>query len=64
MKTETLETEKGDIFTLTETGGSFIIETEDSSETSAGFGLRLEITKVFCTRETAIKAFEAVCTAL
>ena len=59
-ETETVKLESGETVTLTETETEFVIEAQDWGIESA-FGARLEIATAFCSRESALKAFEAVC---
>ncbi len=63
MKTETVTLESGETVTLTETETEIVIEAQDWGAPGA-FGARLEIGTAFCNRETALKAFEAVCKTL
>lgn len=60
---ETITLQNGETVTITETETEITIEAQDWGAEGA-FGARLEISTAFATRETALKAFAAVCAAL
>ena len=59
-ETETVTLENGIEISVTENGIETVIEANDWGIEGA-FGARLEIGTAFANRETALKAFEAVC---
>ena len=63
MNTKTVTLKNGEAVTLTETETEYVIEASDWG-IEESFGARLEIGTAFCTPETALEAFEAVCKAI